>query len=60
MYFTFVDITNILKTLGKVYPNEEMVKKWPTILSWDQWGAKVIAIKDAQNLNTFKIYVGNF
>jgi len=52
MFTHFTDITNNLKSLGKTYTNEEMVRKILRCLPKSKWGPKVTAIKEAQDLKT--------
>jgi len=52
MFTCFTDITNNLKSLGKTYTNEEMVRKILRCLPKSEWGAKVTAIEEAQDLKT--------
>ena len=51
----FTDITNNLKSLGKTYNNEEMVRKILRCLPKNKWGPKVTAIEEAQNLKTLPL-----
>ena len=48
-----IDITNNLKSLGKMYIKEEMVRKILRCLPKNKWGPKVIAIEEAQDLKTW-------
>ena len=50
MFTRFTDITNNLKSLGKTYTNEEMVRKILRCLPKSKWGPRVIAIEEAQDL----------
>ena len=52
MFTCFTDITNNLKSLGKTYTNEEMVRKILRCLPKRKWGPKVTAIEEAQDLKT--------
>ena len=52
MFTCFTDITNNLKSLGKTYTNEEMVRKILIYLPKSIWGSKVTAIEEAQDLKT--------
>ena len=52
MFTRFTDITNNLKSLGKTYTNEEMVRKVLRCLPKSKWGPKVTAIEEAQDLKT--------
>ena len=55
MFTRFTDITNNLKSLGKMYTNEEMVRKILRCLPKNKWGPKVIAIEEAQDLKTLAL-----
>ena len=55
MFTHFTDITNNLKSLGKSYINEEMVKKILRCLPKSRWGPKVTALEEAQNLKTLAL-----
>ena len=55
MFTRFTDITNNLKSLGKIYTNEEMVRKILCCLPKNKWGPKVIAIEEAQDLKTLAL-----
>ena len=55
MFTRFTDITNNLKSLGKSYTNEEMVRKILRCLPKNKWGPKVTAIEEAQNLKTLTL-----
>ena len=55
MFTRFTDITNNLKSLGKTYNNEEMVRKILRCLPKNKWGPKVTAIEEAQNLKTLPL-----
>ena len=50
MYTRFIHIINNLKSLGKTYTNEEMVRKVLRCLPRKKWGPKVTAIEEAQDL----------
>ena len=52
MFTCFTDITNYLNSLSKSYTNEKMVRKILRCLPKNKWGPKVIAIEEAQNLQT--------
>jgi len=52
MFTRFIDITNNLKSLGKTYTNEEMVRKTLRCLPKRKWGPKVTVIEEAQDLKT--------
>ena len=62
MFTRFTDITNNLKSLGKTYTNEEMVRKILRCLPKNKWGPKVTAIEEAQNLKTLALddFLGKF
>ena len=47
MFTQFTDIINNLKSLGKIYTNEEMVKKILRCLPKNKWGPKVTAIEES-------------
>jgi len=55
MFARFTDITNKLKSLGKTYTNEEMVRKILRCLPKSKWGPKVTAIEDAQDLRSLAL-----
>ena len=55
MFTRFTDITNNLKSLGKTYTNEEMVRKILRCLPKNKWGPKVTAIEEAQDLKTLAL-----
>ena len=55
MFTRFTDITNNLKTLGKTYSNEEMVRKILRCLPKNKWGPKVTAIEEAQDLKRLEL-----
>ena len=52
MLTCFTDITNNLKSLGKTYTDEEMVKKILWCLPKNKCGLKVTAIEEIQDLKT--------
>jgi len=52
---TTIDITNNLKSLGKMYINEEMVRKILRCLPKNKWGPKVTTIEEAQDLKTLAL-----
>jgi len=52
MFTRFTDITNNLKSLGKTYTNEEMVRKILRCLPKSKWGPKVTAIEEVHDLKT--------
>ena len=47
MFTRLTDITNNLKSLGKTYTNEEMVRKSLKCLPKSKWGPKVTVIEEA-------------
>ena len=55
MYNRFTTIVTNLKGLGKSYANQDLVKK---ILNWlsKSWEAKVTAIEESKDPNTFPLY----
>ncbi|KAK2968050.1 hypothetical protein RJ640_001289 [Escallonia rubra] len=53
-YSKFTLIINRVKILGKVYPENEMVRKVLRYLS-KRWEAKVTAIQEAKNLNVLEL-----
>ena len=55
MFTRFTDITNNLKSLGKTYTNEEMVRKVLRCLPKSKWGPKVTVIEEAQDLKTLAL-----
>ena len=55
MFTRFTDITNNLKSLGKTYKNEEMVRKILWCLPNNKWGPKVTAIEEAQDLKKLEL-----
>jgi len=62
MFTQFTDITNNLKSLGKTYSNEEMVRKILQMvrkilqcLPKNKWGLKVTTIEEAQNLKKLEL-----
>ena len=55
MFTWFTDVTNNLKSLGKTYTNEEMVRKILWCFPKNKWGPKVTAIEEAQNLKKLKL-----
>ena len=54
MYARFIDIINRLKSLGKSYSNDELVRKMLRSLPKSQ-EAKVTAIQEAKDLNTLPL-----
>jgi len=50
MFTRFTNIINNLKSLGKTYTNEEIVRKILQCLPKSKWGPKVTAIEEAQDL----------
>jgi len=61
MYIRFTHITNELKSLGKSFTNEELVRTILTFLSLS-WEAKVMTIQEAKNMNKISLdeLIGNF
>jgi len=55
MFIRFTDITNNLKSLGKTYTNEEMVRKILCCLHKKRSSPKVTAIEESQNLKTLAL-----
>ena len=55
MFTRFTDITNNLKSLCKMYTNEEIVRKILWCLPKNKWGPKVTAIEDAKDLNALAL-----
>ena len=55
MFTRFTDITNNLKSLGKSYSNEEMVRKILRCLPKNKWGPKITAIEEAQDLKKLEL-----
>ena len=60
MYTRFTHITNELKSLGKSFTTEELVRKILRILP-HAWEAKVTAIQEAKDMNkiTLDELIGN-
>ena len=54
MYTRFTHITNELKSLGKTFSTEELVRKILRFLL-RTWEAKVTAIQEAKDLKTFSL-----
>ncbi|KAK2977931.1 hypothetical protein RJ640_016608 [Escallonia rubra] len=54
MYSRFTLITNGLKLLGKLYPENDMVRKFLKFLP-KRWEAKLTAIQEAKDLNVLKL-----
>ena len=54
MFTRFTNIINGLKSLGKVYPNAEMVEKILRCLP-ERWEAKATAIQEAKDLTTMTL-----
>ena len=54
MFTRFTDITNGLKSLGKIYSNVFLVQKILRSLP-DKWDPKVISIQEAKDLNTISL-----
>ena len=55
MFTRFTDITNNLKSLGKTYTNEEMVRKILRCLPKNKWVPRVTAIEEVQNLKKLSL-----
>ena len=55
MFTRFTDITNNLKSLGKMYTKEEMVRKILRCLLKNKWDPKVTTIEEAQDLKNLAI-----
>ena len=55
MFTRYTDITNNLKSLGKAYRNEEMVRKILRCLPKSKWDPKVTTIEEAQDLKTLAL-----
>jgi len=51
----FTDITNNLKSLGKSYSNEEMVRKILRCLPKNKWGLEVSTIDEAHDLKKLEL-----
>ena len=60
MYTLFTDITNELKSLGKSFTIEELVRKILRILPYS-WEAKITTIQEAKDMNkiTLDELIGN-
>ena len=54
MYICFTDVINSLKALGKYFSNFKLVNKILRSLP-KSWDPKVMAIKDAKDLNNFPL-----
>jgi len=54
MYTRFTHITNELKSLGKTFTTEELVRKILRFLS-RSWEVKVTAIQEAKDLKTLSL-----
>ena len=54
MFTRFTDITNSLKSLGRVYSNADLVQKILRSLP-DKWNPKVTAIQEAKDLNILSL-----
>ena len=54
IFTRFTNIINVLKSLEKVYPNNEQVRKILRSLS-KAWKAKVTTIQEAKDLNTLAL-----
>ena len=55
MFTRFTQIVNNLDSLGKVFTNEEKVRKMLRSLPKGKWGPKVTAVEEAQNLSTLPL-----
>ena len=55
MFIRFTNIANNLKSFGKTFTNEEMVRKILRSLPKNKWGPKVTTIEEAQNLKTLAL-----
>ena len=55
MFTQFTNITNNLKSLGKPYSNEEMLKKILQCLPKSKWRSKVTAIEEPQDLKKLEL-----
>jgi len=55
IFTRFTNITNNLKSLGKTYTNEEMVRKILRCLPKNKSGPKVTAIEEAEDLKTLAL-----
>jgi len=55
MFTHFTDITNSLKSLGKTYTNEEMVRTIFRCLPKNKWDPKVTVIEEAQEIKTLAL-----
>jgi len=55
MCIWFIEIVSYLKSLRKIHSNEEMVRKLVRSCPRNQWGDKVIATEEAQNLKALKL-----
>ena len=54
MFTRFTDITNGLKSLGRIYSNANLVQKILRSLP-DKWDSKVTVIQEAKDLNTLSL-----
>ncbi|MBA0710962.1 hypothetical protein Golax_010203, partial [Gossypium laxum] len=54
MSYRFTHIINSLKTLGKIYPNKEMVKNMLNSIP-TSWEPKVMAIEESKDLNSLSL-----
>ena len=55
IFTRFTNITNNLKSLGKSYSIEEMVRKILRCLPKNKWGPKVMAIEEAQDIKKLEL-----
>ena len=55
LYTRFTKVINNLKSLGRIYPNEENVRKTLSYHAISRWGTKVVVTKEAQNLKTLSL-----
>ncbi|KAH1121294.1 hypothetical protein J1N35_004454 [Gossypium stocksii] len=54
MFSRFTNIINGLKTLGKIHPNKEMVKKMLNSLP-KSWEPKIMAIEELKDFNLLSL-----
>ena len=54
MFTRFTDITNGIKSLGRIYSNADLVQKILRSLS-DKWDPKLTTIQEAKDLNTLSL-----
>jgi len=55
MFIRFTSIANNLKSFGKTFTNEEMVRKILRSLPKNKWGPKVTTIEEAQDLKRLAV-----